>query len=70
MSGAGQAATQVGRLDNVAVYPEASRRRFVLPLNATALPAGTLELSFEGSAEFEGTLFASRSFEIAPAPGP
>lgn len=69
MSGAGQAATQVGRLDNVAVYPEASRRRFVLPLNATALPAGTLELSFEG-AEFEGTLFASRSFEIAPAPRP
>lgn len=70
MSGAGQAATQVGRLDNVAVYPEASRRRFVLPLNATALPSGTLELSFEGGAEFEGTLFASRSFEIAPAPGP
>lgn len=61
----GRAPQSIGRLDNVAVYPEAKRRRFTLPLNAVQLPAGTLELVFEGSAEFSGLQFARRTFEIA-----
>jgi hypothetical protein len=71
MRGAGVAAPKpVARLDNVAVYPEAPRRRFVLPLNADRLPGGVMDLRFEGAEEFEGALFAHRSFEIAPPPTP
>jgi hypothetical protein len=65
--GADGVKTRFGLVENVAVYPEATRRRFVLPLKVDALPAGVMELRFDGRAEFEGVRFASRSFEIAAA---
>ncbi|NWG71667.1 MAG: hypothetical protein HXY23_08695 [Parvularculaceae bacterium] len=66
----GSAPKVIGRLDNVAVYPEAARRRFIVPLDVSQLPGGTLDLAFEGSAEAEGVAFANRRFEIAPSTAP
>ena len=58
----------LARLDNVAAYAEAERRRFTVPLNVSRLPAGALDVVFDGAAEFAGIRFAERRFEIAPAP--
>jgi len=37
-----------------------------LPLGDNALPPGMLTLRYVGKAEFEGRVFAEKSFEIAP----
>jgi hypothetical protein len=57
----------IKRIDNVAAYTDASRRRVNAPLGADELPAGILEVRFVGSAEYEGEVFATRAFEVAPA---
>ncbi|MEQ1929841.1 MAG: hypothetical protein ABL957_04810 [Parvularculaceae bacterium] len=67
MNEGGAGSRKMAALDNVAIYPEAARRRFVLPLQAVHLPAGIMEARFVGSAEFDGELFATRTFDIAPA---
>lgn len=55
----------LGRIDNVAAYADAGRRRVIAPLQVEHLPPGTVEIRFIGGAEFEGVVFAERSFEIA-----
>lgn len=54
------------RVENVAAYIDAPRRRVTLPLGVERLPAGILEVHYIGRAEFEGREFARRAFEIAP----
>lgn len=53
------------RVENVAAYTDAPRRRVVAPLGVEQLPAGVLEIRYVGRAEFEGREFATRAFEIA-----
>lgn len=53
------------KVENVAAYVDTARRRVVVPLGVKALPKGLLELRYVGRAEFEGRVFAARSFEIA-----
>ena len=56
----------IAEIDNVALHVDAPARLLTLALGETALPPGTLELRFVGSAEYEGRLFAEKSFEISP----
>jgi hypothetical protein len=63
----GAPAQVIGRLANIAPYPDAKRRRVVVPLHLEHLPEGDMEIRFLGSAEFEGMNFAARKFDIAPA---
>ena len=58
--------TLLTRLDNVAAYVDAPRRRASLPLTVDHLPAGTLEIRYVGGAEYDGKTFARRAFELAP----
>ncbi|MEQ8179805.1 MAG: hypothetical protein RIC52_14835 [Amphiplicatus sp.] len=53
-------------LDNAAAWNDAERRRFSLPLGVNYLPPGVLEIVYAGRAEFDGRVFARRSFEVAP----
>lgn len=57
---------KIASLENVAAYVEAPQRRATVPLGTRALPAGVMEIRFVGAAEYEGALFATRRFEIAP----
>lgn len=57
---------ELAALDNAAAWRDAGKRRFVLPLNLNYLPPGVLEITYRGRDEFEGRVFASRSFEVAP----
>jgi hypothetical protein len=65
MGKARSAATLLKRVENVAAYLDAPRRRVIAPLGVEQLPAGVLEIRYVGRAEFEGREFATRSFEIA-----
>jgi hypothetical protein len=56
--------------ENIAAYPEALRRRVVIPLGVASLPGGLMELRYVGAAEFSGVTFAIRRFEIEPARAP
>lgn len=56
----------IARIDNVAVHVDASLRTLTIPLGQSDLPAGMLTLKYIGAAEFDGRLFAEKSFEIAP----
>ena len=62
----GGARATIAEIDNVALHVDAPSRLLTLALHETALPAGTLTLSYVGSAEFDGRLFAEKSFEISP----
>ncbi len=53
-------------IDNAAAWKDAQQRRFSLPLNVNYLPPGVLEIVYAGRGEFEGQVFATRSFEVAP----
>jgi hypothetical protein len=53
--------------ENIAVFADTPSRLFTLPLGEDLLPGGSvLTLEYIGSAEYQGTLFATKSFEIAP----
>lgn len=56
----------LSEFENVAVHVDASQRTLTLPLGDNALPPGMLTLRYVGKAEFEGRVFAEKSFEIAP----
>ncbi len=64
----GDGPIELARLDNVAAPIDAPTTRLRLPLGRDALPAGALTLVYEGRAEFDGTTFAERRFDIAPPP--
>lgn len=53
-------------IDNAAAWLDAPRRRYATPLGVRALPAGVMEIRYVGLAEFEGQVFATRAFDIAP----
>lgn len=59
------AATLLKRVENVAAFLDAPRRRIIAPLGVGQLPAGVLEIHYVGRAEYEGREFAARVFEIA-----
>lgn len=59
------AATLLKRVENVAAFLDAPRRRIVAPLGVAQLPSGVLEIRYVGRAEYEGREFAARAFEIA-----
>ncbi|MEZ5895489.1 MAG: hypothetical protein R3C40_08540 [Parvularculaceae bacterium] len=61
----GRKTTIVARLDNLAIHADAARRKISLPLKTDLLPAGILTIRYEGGAEYEGELFAEKTFEIA-----
>lgn len=63
---AGGKTTTVGSLSNVALYPDAAERIVILPLNRPVLPGGVLKVTYAGEAEYAGTLFAEKRFDIAP----
>lgn len=62
----GSATKVLAERHNVSGYLDAPVRKFTLPLGQSALPAGALELRYEGEAEFNGDVFAKRVFEIEP----
>ena len=57
--------TTIAQIDNVSLHVDAQSRKLALGLGKSALPAGTLSLSYIGGAEFEGRVFATKTFEIA-----
>jgi len=60
---------RLARIENVAAYIDAPRRKAATTFDAPFLPAGALEILYVGRAEFEGVVFARRAFEIeAPKP--
>jgi len=58
--------TTIAEIDNVSLHVDAPTRKLTLGLGKSALPAGTLKLSYLGGAEYEGRVFAEKTFEIAP----
>ena len=56
----------LGVRTNVAGFLDASSRKVEVPLGFTSLGAGELVLRYEGADEYEGRLFDTRSFDIAP----
>jgi hypothetical protein len=64
---AGAPPRKIGSLANVAVYHDARERIVKLPLGAAVLPAGTLSVRYIGAAEYEGRVFATKTFEIEAA---
>ena len=61
-----QAAHLLGERRNVAGFLDAPRRTVETPLGFVSLGAGELTIRYEGEAEFEGRVFDSRTYEIAP----
>lgn len=59
-------AIDLAAIDNAAAWKDAAQRRFSLPLGVNYLPPGVLEIAYTGRAEFDGRVFATRSFEVAP----
>lgn len=56
----------IAEIENVALHFDAARRKLTLPLEETTLPPGFLTLRYEGAAEFDGRIFAEKTFEISP----
>ncbi len=56
----------LGVRENVAGFTDADRRKIVFPLGFVSLEAGDLVVRYEGAAEFEGTVFDERAFDIKP----
>lgn len=56
----------IAEVDNVALHVDAATRILTVPLHEVALPPGELKLSYIGTAEYEGDIFASKTFEISP----
>lgn len=65
-TGRPQSRRRLKRIENVSGYLDAPRRRITAPLGRESLPRGTLEIVYEGTAEFEGREFARRTFQIEP----
>ena len=59
----------LGVRDNVAGFTDAALRKVTIPFGFVSLGAGELVVRYEGAAEFEGAVFDSRAFDVAPPPG-
>ena len=65
-SAEGEKPVLLRKVDNVAAYIDAKKRRVMAPLGVKALPKGVLKIRYAGHAEFEGRIFAERSFTVGP----
>jgi hypothetical protein len=54
-------------LANIAVYHDARERIVRVPLGASVLPAGALSVRYIGAAEYDGRVFATKTFEVEAA---
>lgn len=57
---------RLGVIENVAGFLDAPSRKVETPLGFGSLEAGELTVRYEGAAEYDGRVFDSRSFEVAP----
>jgi len=62
----GAEAQELGVRENVAGFTDAERRIVSIPFGMAALSAGELTVRYEGTSEYNGVLFDSRAFQIAP----
>jgi fimbrial chaperone protein len=56
--------TQIGLLQNVAVYPDIQSRLATVLLNQEQLPAGILRVEYQGADEYAGRTWFDQSFQI------
>jgi len=56
--------SQIGLLQNVAVYPEVATREATVLLNQQQLPPGILRVVYDGADEYSGTSWIDQSFQI------
>lgn len=57
----GKGETQIGLLNNVAMFPEIKQRTASVPVSVSSLPAGTkLRIAYEGANEYAGRVFDER----------
>lgn len=56
----------LGVRDNVAGFTDAAHRKVIIPFGFVSLGEGELVVRYEGAAEFEGAVFDSRAFDVAP----
>lgn len=54
--------------ENVAVFSETPERNVTIPLGLATLPAGQLEVIFEGRGKHRGKTLARRIFNVGPPP--
>ncbi len=60
-----QAPAQVlGRLDNVALHVDAGLRDIMVPLSRDDIAYGSLEVRYDGQAEYEGVTFDAKTFGL------
>lgn len=55
----------LGEVRNVSAYVDAKKRVYSVPLKVRSLPTGVLTLRFVGAEEFEGRVFARRTFAVS-----
>lgn len=56
--------SEIARIENIAAYPEAPRRKVVFPLHVTRFEEGVLTLRYVGSSEYTGMTFDKRAFQV------
>jgi fimbrial chaperone protein len=56
--------SQIGLLQNVAVYPEVESRSATVLLSQREVPLGTLRILYEGAEEYAGQVWFNRSFQV------
>ena len=56
----------LGVREKVAGFTDAQTRRVTIPFGFVSLGAGELTVRYEGAAEFEGSIFDERKFDITP----
>jgi fimbrial chaperone protein len=56
--------TQIGLLQNVAVYPEVESRLATVLLDQQQVPAGIIRVVYEGADEYAGQTWIDQSFQI------
>lgn len=56
--------SQIGLLQNVAIYPEVDTRLATVLLSQQQIPPGILRVTYEGADEYSGTTWIDQSFQI------
>lgn len=64
--GAGAETHILGIRDNVAGFTDAEKRTVSVPFGFVSLNAGELVVRYEGSGEYEGVIFDTRSYDLEP----
>lgn len=57
---------RLGVIGNISAYLDGAARQYRVPLGQEWLNAGKLEIKYIGASEFEGQIFDTRIFDIAP----